>query len=344
MAQFCIFCGKKPENKNKEHVIPQWLSKETNRYKRVCHLDGVTDKQIPFSQLTFPACTECNSKFAQLESQAQSILADIRAGKSLDAMQIHTFLDWMDKIRVGLWLGELTLSNQIEQANPKFHIADRVGLKDRVLMIERIADFGKGLAFVGVATDLFLDSPSVFQLIIDNYVFTSASEHGLVSGKLGFPNVSKIHKSDDRVKNYSDVTPGRNRAVHPVVMNMMASPMRTIIYQPIFRAFNADQRQMWDNPYVRAHSLSFEHGVGGIFYQKNNNTVQYLDGESRVNISPKQDTPYCDVEKVYLRTLSLQNYVLENRIDFKSVSDASRRCYNVLMAKNNMILRANNCR
>lgn len=339
MAQFCIFCGKKPENKNKEHVIPQWLSKETNRYKRVCHLDGVTDKQIPFSQLTFPACTECNSKFAQLESQAQSILADIRAGKSLDAIQIHTFLDWMDKIRVGLWLGELTLSNQVDSINPKFHIADRVGHKDRMLIIERITDLGNGLGFVGTETELFTDSPSVFQLVIDNYVFTSASEHGLVSNKLGFPNISKFRNSDSRTKSNTEITPGRNKTTHPVVMNMMASPMRTIIYQPIFRDFDMSQGSLWDNPYVHAHSLIFDQGVGGIFYQKNNNTVQYLDGGARVNISPKQDTPNKDAVNVFNRVLTLQNYVVQSRIDFKTVSNDSRQYYNALLLGNNMLLR-----
>ncbi|HDR2534145.1 TPA: hypothetical protein QCI12_004383 [Enterobacter roggenkampii] len=30
----CIFCGDKPENKNKEHVIPKWLIEMTGDKKR----------------------------------------------------------------------------------------------------------------------------------------------------------------------------------------------------------------------------------------------------------------------------------------------------------------------
>jgi hypothetical protein len=25
MDKFCVFCGKKPQSKNREHIIPQWL-------------------------------------------------------------------------------------------------------------------------------------------------------------------------------------------------------------------------------------------------------------------------------------------------------------------------------
>lgn len=29
MDKFCVFCGSKPESKNKEHILPQWLLKLT---------------------------------------------------------------------------------------------------------------------------------------------------------------------------------------------------------------------------------------------------------------------------------------------------------------------------
>ena len=56
MAKQCIFCGGKPQNKNKEHVIPQWLSKYLERYQAECDLSPVTDVKIPFSRLSFPEC------------------------------------------------------------------------------------------------------------------------------------------------------------------------------------------------------------------------------------------------------------------------------------------------
>jgi hypothetical protein len=35
MDKFCVFCGESPENKNKEHVIPQWLIRMTGYSKRI---------------------------------------------------------------------------------------------------------------------------------------------------------------------------------------------------------------------------------------------------------------------------------------------------------------------
>ena len=38
MEKRCIFCGKVPETKTKEHVIPQWLINMTGDPKRNLHL------------------------------------------------------------------------------------------------------------------------------------------------------------------------------------------------------------------------------------------------------------------------------------------------------------------
>ncbi|MFT5387136.1 MAG: hypothetical protein ACI9F2_000158 [Lysobacterales bacterium] len=28
MDKFCVFCGKKPQEKNKEHILPKWENKD----------------------------------------------------------------------------------------------------------------------------------------------------------------------------------------------------------------------------------------------------------------------------------------------------------------------------
>ena len=30
MAKYCMFCGNKPQDKNKEHIIPRWLIANNN--------------------------------------------------------------------------------------------------------------------------------------------------------------------------------------------------------------------------------------------------------------------------------------------------------------------------
>jgi len=36
MDKFCIFCGDKPQSKNLEHIIPQWLLKMTGDPTPLC--------------------------------------------------------------------------------------------------------------------------------------------------------------------------------------------------------------------------------------------------------------------------------------------------------------------
>jgi hypothetical protein len=103
-----------------------------------------------------------------MEAAVKPILLDLMASKPLNAEQISLLLDWFDKIRVGLWLSELTLSKQVDSVKPKFHIADRVGQKDRMLIIDRIKDLGQGLAFVGTDSPMFIEMPSAFTLIVDD--------------------------------------------------------------------------------------------------------------------------------------------------------------------------------
>ena len=93
MAQKCVFCGGTPQNKNKEHVIPQWLSKYLDSYKKICDLTHVTDRQIPYCGLTFPACEKCNTRDAQLEAEAKSIIEKMMAGTSVTGLEVNTLLE-----------------------------------------------------------------------------------------------------------------------------------------------------------------------------------------------------------------------------------------------------------
>jgi len=37
-TKYCVFCGKPPSDKNKEHVLPHWLIKMTGDPNRVVNL------------------------------------------------------------------------------------------------------------------------------------------------------------------------------------------------------------------------------------------------------------------------------------------------------------------
>ncbi len=326
LAQQCIFCGKKPENKNKEHVIPQWLSKLVGSYDHVCNFGALTEKQITFGKLTFPACTACNTKFGDLEAATKIILDKVLAGNAITATEINTLLDWFDKIRVGMWLGQLMLVDEKRDIEPQFHIADRIGTKDRMLIVERLHQPEARIGFAGTNTETFLTCPSAFQLCIGDYVFTNASEMGLVSNSLGFPQISKIRKGP---KATCDITPGRNKTKHPVVASLQASPYRTLIYQPVFKCFAPTTRAKYYNvPYVLSHSLDAGNGVGGIFYQRGDNTVKYLGANEKINIVPRKSPENVSLYKLVEKVYDLQHTVL-NLFDyadrteyFKTVADS----------------------
>ncbi|HBP27131.1 MAG TPA: hypothetical protein DD611_04115 [Alphaproteobacteria bacterium] len=340
LAQQCIFCGKKPENKNKEHVIPQWLSKLVGSYDHICNFGLLTEKHITFGKLTFPACTACNTKFGELEAAAKIVLEKVMAGNAITATEINTLLDWFDKVRVGLWLGQLMLVDEKRDIEPQFHIADRIGTKDRLLIVERLADPVARLGFSGTNTETFMTCPSAFQLCIGDYLFTNASEMGLVANRLGYPQISKIRKG---VETSCDITPGRGKPKHPVVASLQASPYRTLIYQPMFKCFAPTTRTEYYNvPYVLSHSLDMENGVGGVFYQRGDNTVRYLGANDKINIVPRKSPENVSLYQMTAKVYDLQRSVL-NLVDyagrteyFKSVADSLKNeteIYKKLMHK-----------
>ena len=330
MAQKCVFCGGTPQNKNKEHVIPQWLSQYLGRYKGECDLSPVTDLKIPFSRLTFPACEKCNSVDAKLEGAAKAVIEKLMTSKSVTGAEINILLDWFDKLRTGLWLGQLMLSKQIDEIDPNFYINDRIGTQDRMLIIEHIDGLGQGLGLVGTNTKLFENMPSVFQVWFHDVVITSASTAGLVSSKLGFPRLSKQQMSGYRESTVT-LTKGTNKTAHPVVMNIDATD-KTIIYQPIFKGL-VSQTDLYNTSYVQQHSYDANAGLGGVFVQRNNNTIRYLNPDDKVTLMPKTQ-PQSSEAKSLKRVYDLQRYLLTNLNDIKSYDKATQRITDICLLEN----------
>src|SRR5437016_72315 len=112
-TRFCVFCGERPRSRSREHIIPQWLIKLTGDPNRQIYVGRawyrptLPMRQFSFSRLVFPACEQCNGRFAVLEGHAQLVMKRILVRDVLAAQDWDLFLDWLDKIRVGLWLGML---------------------------------------------------------------------------------------------------------------------------------------------------------------------------------------------------------------------------------------------
>src|SRR5690242_13676760 len=99
MEKFCVFCGKRPESKTKEHVIPLWLIEKTGDPKRKARFGVDFQKDTPafrefsFDSLTFPACSDCNSKFSLLESNAKDVVTRLLDREPLSEIDLSFLLD-----------------------------------------------------------------------------------------------------------------------------------------------------------------------------------------------------------------------------------------------------------
>lgn len=295
--KFCIFCGEKPESKNKEHVIPKWLIELTGDPKRQAFFgfDVVRGKKGPrmysFDSFSFPACEKCNTDFATLEGLTKPVVIKILQNKQISSREISTFLDWVDKVRVGLWLGFYFLDKNLAGISPKFHIKFRIGTRDRFVIVYKTNYNSNGINFTGTEGVSFQHSPSCFSLRINNLIFFNASCLDLCDRRLGFPFSQKTTIAN-RHQVAIDIVDGYKRIFKPVMKNIFL-PYGIILFQPIFKEQIADERmkKYYDNEYVRSNSMDFNGGLGKVFIE-NNGPTRPLSDDDKVCIVPDRQHDY----------------------------------------------------
>lgn len=309
--KFCIFCGQPPKDKNLEHVIPQWLIRMTGReHKDVFTHFPEEHRHLNFLQFKFPACTACNTKYAELEAKIKNIMEKIFAEQSISGEEISLLLDWFDKVRVGMWLSEMFYNPKLKhEIQPHFFIDSRVGKADRFLSIRKYSESSptnKGIYVGGTNTALFNYCPSAFTMIINNYYFINASSHNLVSPRVGFPTIAapKVIDKDKGVYE-CDIVKGRGKIVNPIIKDFAMDKDAITFYQPIYKDFVSFPDYPKDE-YLLNHSYDTANGIGGVFVQKGivGNT-RYLQPNDKVGMKLKQGKD-AEIEK---DTLLLQNAV-----------------------------------
>lgn len=254
--------------------------------------------------------------------------------KSVTGQEISTLMDRFDKLRTGLWLGQLMLLKQLDLMDPNFYINDRIATKDRMLIIERVQGFGNGLGLVGVDTNVFKYTPSVFQVWFNDVLITNASTDGLISARLGFPRLSKVVSTGYRGAT-STLTKGTNKTARPVIMNIDGAN-KTILYQPVFKQYMP--HPFYDVPYVQQHCYDINNGLGGIFVQKNGNTIQYLKSNDKIKLMPKAQPKEDVALKSMKRVFELQNYVITELNDTQSHTPAVQQLVKASLLQNQVMI------
>jgi hypothetical protein len=272
--KICVFCGSAPESKTREHVIPQWLIKLTGDPKRKANFDidwkknppGI--RQFAFDQFTFPACDTCNSNFAKLEGAAHEIVTSLLAGGELAETAFHLLLDWLDKVRVGLWLSKYILDENPLGNTPNFYIAQRLRAFDRGVIVLRHTGKKQRLSFMGTFLPSFVISPTAFALIINDIVLINLTEMDLCGHRLGFPFLRKVALHENGPMQ-TEVHPGIERCMKPILNNFRHTESSGF-FQPIYSAMIGMEgmKELYSTEYVANNSFDVEQGIGGVFQER----------------------------------------------------------------------------
>lgn len=347
MEKLCIFCGERPESKNMEHVLPQWLIKETGNPKRIVslgvNLRNLKLRKFSFDQLKFPACSNCNNNFSKLEEKAKDVVIDILEERALNASAMDLFLTWLDKVRIGLWLGYRYLDKDFYGIEPKFHINTRIRNKERMVLIYKTYDNQKGLNSTAVNTPFFAYSPTCFGLLINKFYFINLSTDFLIARRLGLPFPTK-KALDQQERIFLNMQKGLERIIMPLI-RISYDKSCTEIYQPII----PEEIKHWlnFNAYKTAHAKKFfkSSRIGKVLIKvSGKHIIEFPTKKSSIWI-PKIEHSRHEAEYIATKTvLILQNYLLSDWPSFDGIENEEKRKslkkgFSRIIQVNNLLLR-----
>jgi len=265
----CVFCGAVPKDKNREHVIPQWLIELTgdpNRRVRLGLLkrrSGFELREYSFGSFVFPSCTSCNQEFAALEGQVREIVLALLRDQFILGSSIPSLLNWFDKVRVGIWLGHRALDRNIYGIEPKFFIKQRLGYHDRMVAIYWVDSPWVGLGFAGTDVPVFAYTPSCFALRINNLYFVNMSFDFFLSRRFGLPYPSRRRlRPDGRTEHV--MAKGSRRVATPILVPPLpGKPL--ILYQPIRPPGFSEIDSMYECEHARSLGLFPPNRRGAVF-------------------------------------------------------------------------------
>lgn len=240
----CVFCGGVPDAKTNEHVVPKWAIEMTGDPRRVVTFGqdfSKGKKPIRFSWSAFaaPACNACNEKFAKLEDQTKPIVEALQRREALPVSDYLVLLDWLDKVRVGIWLLRHSIERHPVVIDPNFHISSRVAQKDRMVAVYIFEDDGLGLNVFGSDSLIFNGMPSCAGVRINNLLLLSVSSDFFCSAGCGFPHPARMtfqmdgeHKGKLVFDEFKLPTERSSGVSHPVTDLPLFKPV-VWLYQPI---------------------------------------------------------------------------------------------------------------
>ena len=321
-GKLCVFCAKKPKDKTLEHIAPKWLLDITDTSRK--GFDSHWDKSAltAFSSLVLPACNDCNNHFAKLEGQAKPIIEKLLNRQNPSVVEIDIILDWLDKVRVGLWIVELIRSKNPVGIIPKFGISDRVGQKDRFLKLSYFKHDRPALSFTATSTAAFHFSPSCFGIVINDLYIINCSFDMATSPWLGYPyaKMSEPEHSDSMI-HLERIIEGTKEAGSPPWRTDFVGA-GTYAIQPICSIWDGDTKSKieWTDDYSKTDAISVEDRKGAIFSSSNLKEFSRLRLGSHFELksvnAPAQNRVF---SLANLEILKLQKYICSTAYRYPKV-------------------------
>jgi len=312
MEKVCVFCGQRPLEKTREHVIPKWLIELTGDPKRFAffgHYKGSNDLKemhLIFDQFTFPACEKCNKGFDELEALAKLVVIDLLKENPLDSKDINLLLTWLDKVRIGLWLGSLFYNNPLG-IDPNFYINQGTSTRDRMMIIYKNRIKQKRLNFIGIH-HVFRMLPICYTLIINNYAITNIAKIFLLSKGFGLaiPNHEYVLTSRGNLIMFK---PGSQKINYPLV-DITFDKNCTEFYQLILeKPFLGKILPKLHTKHKKKVFINEKSGIGKIFYLKDRDLIEYPRKKTKNWIPPSLDMSFLEFFRLIgMQTLEIQNH------------------------------------
>ncbi|MBU4354850.1 MAG: hypothetical protein KJ822_05825, partial [Proteobacteria bacterium] len=315
MEKFCVFCGNKPDSKNMEHIIPKWLIELTGDLHRKISLgydfnkDEPTIREFSFNSFRFPSCKACNSRFGNLEGLTKPIIIKMLGKNPISDIEINILLDWLDKIRIGLWLAFHYLDKNYFGIDPNYYISFRNAATDRMVAIYYTNKDMQRINFIGVNVPIFYYNPCCFTFCINNLILFNMSTQFLFARRIGFPFPESMFQMENG-KMEVNIVRGLHRFILPLIKRPFIKPCSEF-YQPMFghQEYQPIRNIFYDNEFVRKYSMDWEKGIGKVFIQEDKSLSVYPNEEDCI-WQPEEiyEREYLD-HKLGIQTLEFQIYL-----------------------------------
>lgn len=281
----CVFCGVRPSRKNRtrEHILPKWLLSLTGGLRRVLVLAGKDIAGSPFEvsagSLQVPACARCNQLFGGLEQLAAPLVRNLMNGGLPDLEGLGILLDWLDKVRHGLWLMDMRVNPGTAQLPVNQYISQRIGLHDRALFVGRVAEDRDCLRVGGPGVLSFQLAPMALMMRVNGLILVSLSMENLLAERAGYPWFELVNADPDSGTAGIAMQPARSGGPMPPDRALlgMVSSLRGFGQMGLLSTIGADGD--WDGPTPPLVELTAARSVDLVVNEPLSGEVPKLEGD-----------------------------------------------------------------